>query len=213
MSEISEKILNLIQNKNVSYGDLSKHTGIPKSALQRYATGATEKIPFDRMELIAKALSADPAYLMGWEERNHNFTPPLPPNAISVGTLGVLPIIGNVSAGNGTLAYDDVLGYETVDERYANDNYFYLHVVGDSMSPKIENNDLVLVHKQESVDSGNYAVVVVDEESGCVKQVKYGTNWIELRSINPYYPVRRFDGSDVLRLRVLGRVIEVKRKL
>lgn len=47
MSEISDKILNLIEEKNISYGELSKISGIPKSALQRYATGKTNKIsPF-----------------------------------------------------------------------------------------------------------------------------------------------------------------------
>ena len=73
----------------------------------------------------------------------------------------------------------------TCDKRYSNGDYFYLRVVGDSMSPKIENDDLVLVHKQSSVDSGNYAVVVVDDENGCVKKVKYDSDWIELHSINP----------------------------
>jgi len=43
-------------------------TGIPKSAIQRYATGETEKIPLDRLELLAQALGISSAYLMGWEE-------------------------------------------------------------------------------------------------------------------------------------------------
>lgn len=67
MSEISERILERIKQSNTSYGDLSKATGIPKSALQRYATGETEKIPLDRLEKIAAALGVSAAYLMGWE--------------------------------------------------------------------------------------------------------------------------------------------------
>ena len=68
MSEISNRILNIILTKDISYGELSTLTGIPKSALQRYATGETEKIPIDRLELIAKALGTTTAYLMGWED-------------------------------------------------------------------------------------------------------------------------------------------------
>lgn len=68
MSIQSERILKIIKEKNVSYGELSKLTAIPKSALQRYATGETPKIPLDRLEIIAKALNVSPAYLMGWEE-------------------------------------------------------------------------------------------------------------------------------------------------
>ena len=70
MSEISDRILNKMNNVSISYGQLSKDTGIPKSALQRYATGETEKIPIDRLEKIARALHTTPAYLMGWEDEN-----------------------------------------------------------------------------------------------------------------------------------------------
>jgi len=67
MSDISERILEIILNKDISYGELATTTGIPKSALQRYATGQTEKIPIDRLEKIAKAIGTTTAYLMGWE--------------------------------------------------------------------------------------------------------------------------------------------------
>lgn len=72
MNELSKKILNLITQNNISYGELSKLTNIPKSALQRYATGETEKIPINRVKAIAKALNVSPAYIMGWcnEETN-----------------------------------------------------------------------------------------------------------------------------------------------
>ena len=69
MSEISEKILHLIQERGYSYGALAELTGIPKSALQRYATGETGKIPLERVETLARALGVSPAYLMGLEEQ------------------------------------------------------------------------------------------------------------------------------------------------
>ena len=67
MSEISNRILALIQEKDISYGELATLTNIPKSALQRYATGETEKIPIDRLRRIAGALGTTTAFLMGWE--------------------------------------------------------------------------------------------------------------------------------------------------
>jgi transcriptional regulator with XRE-family HTH domain len=68
LNDISKKILSLIEQNKFSYGELSSITKIPKSALQRYATGQTEKIPLDRLKLIAEALHTTPAYLMGWED-------------------------------------------------------------------------------------------------------------------------------------------------
>ena len=77
------------------------------------------------------------------------------------------------------------------------------------MFPKIENGDIIQVHRQTSVDSGSIAVVLIDGEDGVVKRVEYGNDWIELHSINPMYPVRRFEGADVLRLRVVGLVKKI----
>lgn len=72
MSKISDRLYNLIVEKGLSYGELSKLTGIPKSALQRYATGETEKIPIDRIETMAKALNSSATFIMGWEDEVPN---------------------------------------------------------------------------------------------------------------------------------------------
>lgn len=69
MNERSIRIKKAIDDSKLSYGDLAKLTGIPKSALQRYATGETEKVPIDRIEAIAKATDVASAYLMGWDEK------------------------------------------------------------------------------------------------------------------------------------------------
>lgn len=199
-----EKLNEIRKAKGMTLEVLSELSGIPLNTIKKISSGITKNPKLDTLQSICAVLECKLDDLDG---------NPLPPNTIPVGEQGKLPIIGKVSAGMGILAYDDILGYEFADVRYCNENHFYLHVSGDSMTPEIKDGDLVLVRKQDSVDSGNYAVVVVDEEDGCVKIVKYGKDWIELHSINPYYPVRRFDNEDVLRIRVIGKVIEVKRKL
>lgn len=68
MSQLSDRIYEVIEKSGLSYGDLSKMTGIPKSALQRYATGETKKIPIDRVELIAKCTNSSAKYILGWDE-------------------------------------------------------------------------------------------------------------------------------------------------
>lgn len=86
------KILDAMSKKNISYGELSAMTGIPKSALQRYATGATEKIPLPRVELIAKALDISAAYLMGWEET----IKPTPKSELSPRKQALFDLIDNL---------------------------------------------------------------------------------------------------------------------
>ena len=60
MNIISEKLFSVIHQKNISYDELSEITDIPKTTLHRYVTGDINKIPFDRIEKIAKALNIDP---------------------------------------------------------------------------------------------------------------------------------------------------------
>ena len=62
----SEKLTTLMQQKKISTRQLADMTGIPKSAIQRYTTGGSNKIPISRLKLMAEALSVDPAFIMGW---------------------------------------------------------------------------------------------------------------------------------------------------
>lgn len=63
MGELGSLLYSLMQDKNISYGELSKLTGISKATLQRYVSGNTEKIPTSRLESIANALGVSVGYL------------------------------------------------------------------------------------------------------------------------------------------------------
>ena len=67
MIDRSKRIRNAIQDKGLSYAELEKITGVSKSALQRYASGETKKIPVDVIEKIAEATGVESRYLMGWD--------------------------------------------------------------------------------------------------------------------------------------------------
>lgn len=68
MSDMSDRILASIKRKGISYTELAEKTGIPKSAIHRYATGDTEKISTTRIAQLAKALDVSIGYLTGWED-------------------------------------------------------------------------------------------------------------------------------------------------
>lgn len=68
MVDRAERIRGAIQEKGLSYSELERITGVSKSALQRYASGETKKIPVDVIEKIASATGVSARYLMGWDE-------------------------------------------------------------------------------------------------------------------------------------------------
>lgn len=126
-----------------------------------------------------------------------------------------IPVFETVSAGFGAYASDEVLDYIPVilSNPYDVEDTIAIKVKGDSMYPKIEDGDIIVVRKQDSVDSGDIAVLLLDGDEGLVKKVVYGDTWIELYSINPEYKTRRFENEEVLRLRVVGLVKQVIKTL
>ena len=129
--------------------------------------------------------------------------------------IHMIPLYECVSAGFGTLAVDEVIDYVPlfIPNPLEARETLCIKVTGDSMYPKIEDGDIIQVHKQESVDSGSIAVVLLDDVDSLVKKVIYSDTWIELHSINPMYKTMRFNGPDVMRVRVLGKVNKVIKNL
>ena len=60
------------RGEGISYGELARLTAIPKSAIQRYATGTTDKIPLERLRALAAALCLPLSALTGWEENGRS---------------------------------------------------------------------------------------------------------------------------------------------
>lgn len=69
MSTFSERFIEALKRNNISYGELAKITGIPKTTLYKYANQEVDRIPVDRIPIIARALHVSPEYLSGWEEK------------------------------------------------------------------------------------------------------------------------------------------------
>jgi repressor LexA len=126
-----------------------------------------------------------------------------------------IPIYENASAGFGAMAIDLVVDYLPLYFSSAQEAQETICIIvrGDSMYPKIEDGDIIQVHKQSTVDSGQVGVVLIDGEEAFVKKIVYGETWIELHSFNPMYKTMRFNGSDALRIQILGVVKKVIKEM
>ena len=117
----------------------------------------------------------------------------------------------------GMLHKKDIKGYFEVDiNSDTPTGYEYIGLIcpDNSMSPLILENDLVLIRLQDEVESGDLAVVIVDEEDGVIKRVQFGMNKITLISENSEkYPPRVFTGKESSHIRIWGKAIDLKRKL
>lgn len=126
-----------------------------------------------------------------------------------------IPILGTVKAGYDWLAEENIVDYITLKEDLPNiKEYYALKITGDSMLPLLSEGDLVIVHDQDDVESGQTAVVLINGEEATVKKVIKTNDGIELHSMNPYYPVRKFTYEDMksIPVKIIGRVKEAKIK-
>lgn len=205
--EIGKRIKQARDSKSLSQEELGSQLGLNKSTIQRYESGQVQRIKLPILENMAKILGVNPSWLV------LKSNDPIPIKSNISGAISdriyQVPVFETVSAGFGAYAVNEIVDYIPVTIRNPADveDTIAIKVSGDSMYPKIEDGDIIVVRRQTSVDSGNIGVVLLDNEEGLVKRIVYGSTWIELQSINEDYPVRRFEGAEVMRLRVVGKVV------
>lgn len=92
--------------------------------------------------------------------------------------------------------------------------FFGLKVKGDSMAPRIQNGDVVIVRKQDNCETGDVCVVMVNGFDATLKQVKKDYNGITLVPFNDEYRSMFYSNKDIqeLPVRILGKVVELRGK-
>lgn len=180
--------------------------GVSKSTVKKWENGLISNMKRDKIAQLANVLKLNPVSFIMEEE-------PIEPNAeiMPAQNIYMIPVFESVSAGFGAYSNSDVIDYMPLYIQNPSDvpDMLCIKVEGDSMYPKIENGDMVVVRKQSSVDSGQIAVIMIDNEEGLVKKVNYGSDYIELQSINPEYQSRVFKGKEMQRLTVVGAVKQI----
>ena len=195
----------LLKKRGLNQKELADLMGVSKQTVSTWCNGINTPRT-EKLDRLCEILDCDRNTLLQRSNVSDLF------DIRPVSGVTMLPVIGMASAGKGVIAKEDVIEYVSPDDRYSDREYFWIQVHGDSMAPAINDGDLVLVHRQVSVDSGSVGVFIVDGEDGYIKRVEYDAENIVLHSFNPYYPDLHFQGPDVLRVYVVGKVVELKRR-
>lgn len=177
-----------------------------------YRTGKPIAPTLDSVKYISNAMGIpiDDLLKMLDDEQEFKLNEDVSPN-----NLSIIPILGTVKAGYDWLAEENVIDYITLKENITNvKEYFALRITGDSMLPLLSDGDLVIVHDQNDVESGQTAVVLINGDEATVKKVIKTNEGIELHAMNPYYPVKKFTYDDMknIPVKIIGRVKEAKIK-
>ncbi len=152
--------------RNIKPVVLHEKTGISESLISKYLSGnaiARQK----KLSLISDALDVSPVWLLGYDVPISTEI-----NRIS-DTMFMVPVYGQISAGQPNWAVECLEGYLPIDPTLMNilnpEETFFLKVNGESMNKVIKNGSYALIRKQEIVENGEIAVVLVNNNDATLK--------------------------------------------
>lgn len=183
--------------------ELAKRIGVHESSINKYEKGLVD-IPLSKISELARVLKVTEAYLMGWEEKSEQ-----PPQGLQI------PVLGNVAAGIPISAVEDILDYEEIPLSWQSQGEFFaLRIKGDSMQPKIDDGDVVIVRQQSDANSGDTVIALVNGDDATCKKLQKTENGIMLVSTNPNYLPMFFTNEEIVTkpVVILGKVVELRSK-
>lgn len=188
----------LRSQKGISQAELANQLDISPSTVAMWESGKREPRDYETLELIADYFNVNMEVLL---------TGKLSPTKI--------PVLGKVIAGIPIEAIEDIIDYEEIPESMAKQGeYFALQIKGSSMEPKFSDGDVVIVRKQEDVDNGSIAIILVNGNEATVKKIKKFENGINLIPTNPDYEVLTYTTEEIksLPVQIIGKVVELRAK-
>ena len=193
--EIGMRIKALRENLGMTQEELARALGYKsensRSTINKVETGKSD-ISQSKLKKYAAILHTTVPYILGIEEkpekkalaRSKSDTLERAKYCQLVAPAGnpfkkdkqLVPVLGRVVAGIPTDAIEEIIDYELISEKLASQGeYFALKVTGDSMYPRFIEDDVVIVRKQEDVDSGSIAIMLIGDNEATIKKVQ---KWI-----------------------------------
>lgn len=224
MAKFNERLKLLRRESGLSQQDFAKQLGTSKSSINMYERGEREP-SLETLEAIADYFNVDMDYLLGKSEhRSKTAWLEGIDNSIDLDILRSqvkfenlfpietkrFPLLGNIACGKPIFADEQFEAYVEAGASIKAD--FCLRAEGDSMiGARIYDGDIVFIRKQEMVDDGEIAAVLIDDEA-TLKRVYYDqeSGVIQLFAENPNYKTMRFAGEELDHIRILGKAVALQ---
>lgn len=169
-----------------------------RSTINKIELGIAD-VSSSKIKEFARVLNVSVSYLMGWEEKKN-----------------IVPVLGTIPAGVPISAVENIIDYEEITPELASTGTFFaLKIKGNSMSPSILENDIVIFRQTEDANSGSICAVMVNGEDATIKKIKKSDVGLYLIPINSEYEPMFFSNDEILSkpVRIIGKAIEVRRSL
>jgi repressor LexA len=137
--------------------------------------------------------------------------PAPPPQADNSNKSVMVPVMGRIAAGTPISAIQNRSHSVAMSPEFlAGGEHYALEVRGDSMiEAGILEGDLVVVRRQDTANTGDIIVALIDDEEATLKRFRRRGSSIALEAANPSYETRVL-GPD--RVKIQGKLISLVRR-
>jgi repressor LexA len=204
--DMGQKIYNLRIEKGMTLEELGNKIGVGKSTVRKWENGIIANMKRDKIAKVAEALETTPAYLMGWQEEDKHSDYINISNIFPI-ELKKYPLLGEIACGEPIFCNEDRESY--ILSGTGIDADFCLRAHGDSMiNARILDGDIVFIKKQDEVENGEIAAVIIDNEA-TLKRINYypEQNMIILKPENSQYSDIILQNESLNQVRILGKAV------
>lgn len=204
------RLKELRKANHLTQRDIAEILEVTPSAVSLWESGRNN-MDWKAASILARKFDITPEYLLG----ETNVLDKL--SSASNRKEGVrIPVLGTIRAGIPVAAIEDIEDWEEITADMAKTGEFVaLRVKGDSMLPEIKDGDIAIIRRQETIESGQIAVVIVNGDESTIKKVRLSPDGIMLIGFNTaVYEPKFYSNEEIIGLpvRIYGKLVEVRRK-
>lgn len=200
MSELSSVLKQRRKELGLTLAQIADAMGVAEATVQRWESGNIKSIRHEKISKLAEILMVSPSTLMGWEQSES-----LPANLIPMPEMRKIPLLGTIACGAPVFADEHMDGEVDIPSNIHAD--FALRCKGDSMiNARIFDGDIVYIRKQDTVENGDIAAVLIDNEA-TLKRFKLYDDHISLEPENPMYKPLVFWNEEMNEVRIIGKAV------
>lgn len=200
MGELSSVLKQRRKELGLTLAQIADAMGVAEATVQRWESGNIKSIRQEKIGKLAEILNVSPSALMGWEQSDS-----LPANIIPMPEMRKIPLLGTIACGAPIFAEEHMDGEVDIPKNINAD--FALRCKGDSMiNARIFDGDIVYIRKQDMVENGEIAAVLIENEA-TLKRVKIFPDRIILQPENPMYDPFVYRNAEMNDVRIIGKAV------
>lgn len=205
MPNIGERIKNLRKNAGLTQEELARKCGYKSLTTINKIELGINSVPLSVVEKIAEVFNVSPSYIMGWD----SLTDPALLQFDNIRPIAKkrIPMLGEIACGTPRYASEDRESYVEAGTDINAD--FCLTARGDSMiGARIYSGDIVFCRSQNTVNNGEIAVVIINDEATLKRVYFYPESQkLVLQAENPAFEPLVYVGEELNEIRIMGKAI------